>query len=248
MSLIDKTYEQEIKQLRICFEDAEKTIKNIEQTTFELAIPSINQLRYVAYHLLRASNEENYKTIEELREEIKKALHHCQRAKFDAVEIGLTYFLEEVRIFEDTYSQIKETQDVITNYSSYLVDAQAAADELKSIADTEKDRQFYYSSIKPHYEKLKSIVYEFRKAKSLIAVQVEKNNKEKVKDTRRFVITITISVFGGILGILLLLAKLNIIGSNEHEANKNPYPKQKKLNMDMQGTSLDQNISLRQKY
>lgn len=243
MSLIDTTYKQEIEQLRMCFEDAEKTIKHIEQATFELAIPSVNQLRYVAYHILRASNEKNYKTIEELKEEIKKALHHCQRAKFDAVEIGLTYFLEEVRIFEDTYSHIKETQDVITNYSSYLVDAQSAADELKSIADTEKDRKIYYEKIKPHYEKLKSIVYEFRKAKSLIAVQVEENNKEKIKDTRRFVITITISVIVGIISILALLAKFNIIGSNDHEAHKNPYLEQKNK-MDTQGTSLNKNISL----
>ncbi len=113
MSLIQQVYQEEIEKLIKCFEETEIKVKHLEQDTFELAIPSINQLRYVGYHILKASRLDNT-SVDNVKDEIKKALNHCQRAKFDAIEIWITYLLEEIRMFEGTYSPIKETQDVVS--------------------------------------------------------------------------------------------------------------------------------------
>lgn len=216
MSLIDLTYQDEVNKLIACFDDTEKKVKHLEQDTFELAIPSINQLRYVAYHILKASDPTKNEDIDAVKDEIKKALNHCQRAKFDAVEIWITYLLEEIRSFEETYSHIKETQDAIKDYAECLSKAQQAADELKSISDDEKNREEYYKKIDPHYKSLKEVVNKLKKAKPLIATLVEANNKKKKKDTRRFVITTIL----GLIGLILLASRLGFVDTETEKPIK----------------------------
>ena len=140
MSLINSIYQSDIEELNQCFKETEKKVKQLELYTLELSIPSINQLRYVSYHLLKASDINNL-SVDIVQEEIKKALHHCQRAKFDAIEIWITHLLGEIKTFEEKYSSIKETQDVIKNYSSYLTDTQNAVDSLNIISDEEKKKE-----------------------------------------------------------------------------------------------------------
>lgn len=221
MSLISTEYQEDINKLVECFSDTEKKIKHLEQDTFQLAIPSINQLRYVAYHILKASNPNNYDRIEDVKDELKKAFNHCQRAKFDAIEIWMTYLLEDIRTFEDDYSHIKETQDVIKDYNSDLMKVQKAADELKIIADEEKDREEYYSKIIPHYEELKEISTKFRKSKTLIATLVTENNKNKKKETRKFFITTILSVTVGVIALTMLALKLNIVAFKDDKSSQN---------------------------
>ena len=207
-----------MQKLSDCFKDTEKTIKHIEQSTFELSIPSINQLRYVAYHLIRASDTNKDMDVD-IKEEITKALHHCQRAKFDAVEIGMTYLLEEIRIFEENYSHIKETLDVMKDYIEYLIKAQQAADELKIIADEEKGRVEYYQKIEPHYEILKTTSNYFKKSEPLIATLVEDNNQKKKASTRRFVTTTLLAIIGIILTATFMVFKIGIFNEKEEKSN-----------------------------
>lgn len=211
MSLVDITYRAEIDKLIECFEDTETKVKHLEQETFELAIPSINQLRYVAYHILKAANS-NLGSIDDVHDEIKKALNHCQRAKFDAIEIWITYLLEDIRNFKDTYSIVKETQDVIKDYITSLAEAQEAANELQVITDEQKNREVYYKKIEPHHQKLKVIAQKFREAEPVIATLVDENNKEKKKATRRFAIQTILAVIGGLIALGMLANRLGIIG------------------------------------
>jgi DNA repair ATPase RecN len=210
VSLVDITYRSEIDKLIECFEDTETKVKHLEQETFELAIPSINQLRYVAYHTLKAADA-NLSSIDDVRDEIKKALNHCQRAKFDAIEIWITYLLEDIRNFKETYSSVKETQDAIKDYIASLAEAQDAANELQVITDEQKSREEYYKKIEPHHQKLKVIAQKFREAEPVIATLVDENNKEKKKATRRFVIQTTIAVSGGLIALGMLANRLGII-------------------------------------
>jgi hypothetical protein len=205
--MIKTKYQEKINELRICFKDTEKRIKDIELETSELSIPSINQLRYVAYHLIEGFNpdETNDKKV---FEEIKKALHHCQRARFDAIEIGLTYSLNNVRIFQDKYNAITETLLILPNYIELMRKAQEASIALQSIRDEEKDREEYYNAIFHHYEVFKSNSVELFNAEPMINKKIEENNEKKITDARRFTIRTGLIVLGMIVSAIFAYIKL----------------------------------------
>jgi hypothetical protein len=205
--MIKTKYQEKINELRICFKDTEKRIKDIELETSELSIPSINQLRYVAYHLIEGFNpdETNDKKV---FGEIKKALHHCQRARFDAIEIGLTYSLNNVRIFQDKYNAITETLLILPNYIELMRKAQEASNALQAIRDEEKDREEYYNAIFPHYEVLKSISVELFNAEPMINKKIEENNEKKITDARRFTIRTGLILLGMIVSAIFAYIKL----------------------------------------
>ena len=58
--MVEEKYKDKINQLITVFKDAEKQLKHSEHDTNELSIPSINQLRYVAFHLIESlSSQDN---------------------------------------------------------------------------------------------------------------------------------------------------------------------------------------------
>ncbi len=109
--LFNDKYQGKISTLIEIFADAENKIKSIERETSELSIPSVNQLRYVAYHLI-----EILKNSENIDEELDKAINHAKRAKYDVLEISCLYYLEEIKEFQDNYSQYTETIDILPEY------------------------------------------------------------------------------------------------------------------------------------
>jgi hypothetical protein len=91
-----------IKEIVQLFDEAESRVKEVELLAHELSIPSVNQLRYVGYHLARSLNEEDNSTEFDLQ--IGKAKGHCQRAIYDAHEAGIIFMLERVKQFREVYS------------------------------------------------------------------------------------------------------------------------------------------------
>jgi len=203
--MINQKYREKIDELRLCFKGAEKRIKDIELETSELTIPSINQLRYVAYHLI-----EGFSTTiddEKIFEEIKKALHHCQRAKFDAVEVGLTYHLDLIRIFQEKYNATTETIEIVPNYIQLMRKAQQASNALQGIGDEDKDRKEYYDSITPHYKELKFISVELMNAEPLITKKISENNEKKKMEARRFAIRSGLILLGIVISAIIAVIK-----------------------------------------
>jgi hypothetical protein len=73
-----------LKLLLGLFEQAEVKIKNVEQTTQEgLLTPSINQLRYAGYHIVRSLLEYDEQQVQEER---VSAINHVKRAIYDIDE------------------------------------------------------------------------------------------------------------------------------------------------------------------
>ena len=174
--MVDEQYKDKINKLITVFKEAEKQLKHSEHDTNKLSIPSINQLRYVAFHLVESFALKDTTKVEE---ELNKAINHAQRAKYDAVEIGIVYYLEQIKIFQETYSTYTETLDILPNYIEYLTKAQNASDELQKIKDEEKDREEYYKDIAPYYQALKDIYLSLQTAIPLITKKIQKNTRLK---------------------------------------------------------------------
>jgi len=202
--LFHDKYNDKIATLIEIFTDAENKIKSIERETSELSIPSINQLRYVAYHLI-----EILKNSENIDEELDKAINHAKRAKYDVLEISCLYYLEEIKEFQDKYSQYTETIEILPEYIKLMTDTQKNADEINKI--DEKDKIQYYEKISSFNEKLKSISRTLNNAIPLINKKIEENNTKAIKENRKFMITIGLTLIGIIISASIAVVKLDLI-------------------------------------
>lgn len=98
------------QQLRESFADvrkyyslAETKMKLVEVTDGDLYIPSVNELRYAGCHLSKATVANDGKIA---LGELDKATKHCKRAVYDALEIGITFYLEKLSTFLDDYKHV----------------------------------------------------------------------------------------------------------------------------------------------
>jgi len=233
VSLVNDKYKKSIGEVFECFKDTEHKIKQFEKEHGELSIPSINELRYVGYHFAEASLDTSDTAI---RTNIQKALNHCKRAKFDTYEASTTLILERIKKFHDTYSHIKETQDVLSNYVDNLANVQRIADELQEIVSWKYEtREEYYEAIGINHDELKALSQKFELAKPQIEVLVEDNNTKKKSETRRFITTLVVSI----LGITVLLSvRLGVFDSKEKTIHE------KKSSIIIESTTENNNQSI----
>jgi len=195
-------HKEKISKLITVFNEAEKQLKHSEHDTNELSIPSINQLRYVAFHLIESFSSQETTKIDE---EITKAINHAQRAKYDAVEIGIVYFLEQIKIFQQTYSTYTETLEILPSYITYLTKAQNASDQLQRLKDEEKEREEYYRDIEPFYQALKDINTSLQTAIPLITKKIEENNEKTRKENKNFIIGVGLTLLGIAVTVIIAL-------------------------------------------
>lgn len=194
-----------IKGIVALFDKAENKVKEVEQFAQELSIPSINELRYVGYHLARAMCESDE---HELSCQIEKATGHCKRAIYDAHEIGIIYMLERVRVFKDAYSlHASSVLEVIPAYTEELSNSNKASRFIAEIKEQHRNnRDDYYEVCIPHYETLRDIVERLSEAEPLINTKITEKVAKDRKDTRRFITTVLIAVLAtSITGTLLYL-------------------------------------------
>ena len=136
------------------FKEAENYIKISEISVGELDIPSINELRYFGYHLTKALSDSSI-SVEKQREEIYKAKRHCNRASYDAIELGLLNCFEIIADFHCDYGSKIFIQEVIPNY----IDKMTRVEEIKNIiAQGERiERGDYYKNCEQYLIELNEI-------------------------------------------------------------------------------------------
>lgn len=194
------------------FTYAEQKIKKIEYFADGVSFPAVNQLRYVAFHLLRAEqlrNGDEDLNKDELHDELKKAKNHCQRAIYDANEAGVVYYLERIRKFKEDYES-ETISDIVPNYISYLVKAKKIKNFLwvvgeKSLSerakglnqiDIEKDNNDYKKSDE-YFIQIKEIDDILDTARPELNKKIEKRRKGML-----------ISIYSLTIGILAILVTI----------------------------------------
>ncbi|MBF0624484.1 MAG: hypothetical protein HQL82_06720 [Magnetococcales bacterium] len=118
--------EEILSAVRDLFQAAEDDIKKVERTSREIPIPAVNELRYAGHHLLKGLGAS---TPMEREEQYHRARRHCQRARHDAVEVRLWYFLGKFKEFQDDY----QTVSIPPVWPDYVDDAQCFDAAMTSI-------------------------------------------------------------------------------------------------------------------
>jgi len=184
------------------FDIAEQRVKEVEQLHQNLSVPSINQLRYCGYHLVRALVKTSH---EEVEKETSKAIQHCQRAIYDAYEIGIVFMLEQVRLFQGKFSDEPETLIVLPDYISILTHSQTCSDLIGKVREEEHEaRDKYYEKCQNHYDELKGCYRKLEKASPLIASQIKGREKKERKDARKFILSTILMILAIIIAIVAI--------------------------------------------
>lgn len=187
-----------IREIVSLFDEAELKVKEIEQLAQELSVPSINELRYVGYHLARAlcTEDESKLTLE-----IQKAKGHCQRALYDAYEIGIIHMLEQIKLFKERYVKHSHfINDVVSGYVECLIEVDNASSFIVDVRkEASDDRGEYYKRCGPYFEQLRVICSKFDQATPLIDAKI---HQDKIQ-SRRFILGLSVSLMIG--GIMIFL-------------------------------------------
>lgn len=178
------------------FDQAEALIKEIERLNSDLAIPSINQLRYVGYHIARALCEGAATDI--IDKEINKAKNHCQRAIYDAHEVGIIYLLQSIKTFKARNTEKSNAVlQALPTYVDDLVAADKAAKFIDQINKNHRDnRSAYYEQAKPHYSTLREIENKLTTAEPLIQTSHQTQVIQDKRITRRFILATGLTLLG----------------------------------------------------
>jgi len=183
------------------FHTAEREIKKIERLDGNLSIPSINELRYAGYHLACAWQASQRFDGNKAPEEIEKAARHCQRAIYDAHEIGVQYHLTRITQFQDDYRKFPVT-DVIKDYGALRVEVREANEFIQVIAeDHHGEREQYYAQCGTHYDCIKRIADTFDEHRDPINAKIDREKQT----TKHWLVGIVITIVLGLIGILINL-------------------------------------------
>lgn len=193
---------EEIKKIVGLFDRAEVLAKEVERLDGDLSIPTINELRYVGYHLARALCADSEQLIDK---EIERADSHCRRAIYDANEVGIIFVLEYVKEFSARYSDKSHLViEVISDYSAMLGSAQDAAALIDEVSKKHaKDREEYYEQVAPHYKALRKIYSTLLSAEPLVTQIIKKNESDERQSARRFITTVTVSISALLVSVVV---------------------------------------------
>lgn len=196
--LINNNYISKVKEVSDNFIEAEKKIKNAELLNKNLSIPSINELRYACYHLLKASQKTENSNIEI---ELDKANRHVKRAYYDGVESVLLLKLEEIEQFDREYNKIPELLEVIPTYTTKFAEVTTVVECLQNIDVDNRDEK--YKIIEEHYDKINKIASEFNLSKPIIISKIDNNEQKEKREHRKFIIIVLLTILAIVVAIVI---------------------------------------------
>ncbi|WP_019895290.1 hypothetical protein [Hydrogenovibrio halophilus] len=194
-------HHERLEELATLFEQAEKQVKKAEDVNGNIIVPSINELRYFGYHIIKALLAEDDQAT--LVKEIEKAEGHAKRAIYDASEALIIFYLEKAELFQQRHSNNASTIDVLPDYVECLEQLESINESIGRIrrdGSAYKNRDQYYEQTLPFIEQLSKIIFKFDKANPIII----KKEREKTTGFILKVMTLIATVFGAIAAIVAL--------------------------------------------
>lgn len=205
----DRITNDTLEQIKRIFIETEDQIKKSERATQQLHIPAINELRYAGHHLLKGLTNNH---ASERDEQLRRALRHCQRARYDAVEILLWYYLGEFKKFQDDYRTVVIPQV----WPEYLDDCQKFENtksilesvvKSEDIDDQTDNRVTLLNQTLEVNEQLAPIVTKAAVSRAELNKQLEDKQADENRDRRTWLIGIFSLVLSAV-GILIALIAL----------------------------------------
>ena len=191
-----------LAELRAAYAAADAFAKEVFEFCDDVAIPALNELRYAGHHLLRALRDDG--GIAD-REQLRKALSHCQRSQYEAAEAAIAHALGLVGKFQEDYKLVPIGQ-AVPNYPSIQKTVRAAQDLVNrprsndgpDAAGVLPDAAGYMET----FRQLREQYHVLEDARPELAKYMRKDRRTAL----RFVAAIAIAAVGVIVALLKLLS------------------------------------------
>jgi hypothetical protein len=207
-----------INELIRCFTLAESRLKEIERGNIcnGVVIPAINELRYSASHII-SSIKNDSSSIKNQEESLRRAIRHSQRASYDAIEGGILFALDEIKVMQESYHDMV-ISSIVHGWADILANAKMAHDKIKEIAITiEKEDNYelayeYYKQLVQIIEKFPGYREELNKARFIKEDEERKDMQAKeereIKEKRFRFKTLCFSGTAIIIAVLGILVRI----------------------------------------
>lgn len=199
--------EERRNKVAAAFAEAEGTLKLAERVSGDVALPAVNQLRYALCHLLE--------------DDFEAAIRHCVRARYDAYEASIGYFLDYIATFFEQDYPVSLLDRYLQNWKEYrtvFIEARTALCEIRKLRDADEDEfkcieevvtrlAEVRDGIDAAYIEMRNAVHE-QEEKEREARQQEMQDREDAKareDRRRYSLSLWWTICGTILGALGIL-------------------------------------------
>ena len=174
------------------FTNAEKVLKRFERIAGKTLESAINQLRYACRHHLEALAAEDD---ESMADALKRAIAHCHRAQYDAVDAAIAIVGKNIVAYNEKYLQ-SSLIGIIPKYADYFA---RAIQLLSKLSDEGAPRDIGVGDLGEFgkcLDELMDIWTELSAKRPLVEkLDYEKRMAEKVA-TRRHVMNALLTILG----------------------------------------------------
>ncbi|MDP3925117.1 MAG: hypothetical protein Q8Q84_17365, partial [Hydrogenophaga sp.] len=138
-----------------------------------LDVPSINQLRYVSYHLLKSL------TSKDVSGDLKKALNHVHRSLFDAHEAQSIDGFMAIDKFRDDYRLVDVTE-AIPDYIAVLQEVATLRNNFKSYPKDDERASHYQTAVVGN-KRLQEIRQRLEHSRTTLNAKLRKKRSDTIK-------------------------------------------------------------------
>ncbi len=195
MVLISDELNKKLSLFSKLYEETEEAIKQAELITLEgLNFPAVNELRYATAHLSRffSATSENIAL-----QEIDKAISHINRAKYDAYDACILYFLDICADFNKIY----DTIPIATIYSEYIEDTKTLNRIIKEIGSENRNQENFFETKQKQFIVLKQIYENWEACRS----ELNKIVLKERKSDRNSLIMIALAIITVMVTIIIAI-------------------------------------------
>lgn len=187
--------------LRQEYDLADRTAKKVQRFVSMAGVPAINELRYVAHHLINvvAPADQHVDTDKELQ----RAINHCKRATYEASEAGILFAFDRIDQFKQDYRRVM-ISSVVSDWSDILALCSNVTHRLAEAREAGEDKTQDHSDFEQLFERLVAICSRLDEARGEMNKLVQHDRKA----ARQFLVTVAFSLLGVVVTIGATVATL----------------------------------------
>ena len=193
-----------LSQLFAEYTSAEDKIKSCERYTLASPMVAVNQMRYAGCHILEYLKcDDKDGNLAKRYESIAKAMNHCKRASFDALE---TLIFAQLEFIADFQSLCRTKRDVQSVYPDYVSDYSSLAALQERLQSFKMVQALTVDEVK-ELESISSRVSALKRKILKKKILVDRLDSVEVADgtvlsVQQFLLSFTATVLGTVLGIV----------------------------------------------
>lgn len=182
------------RTLRQEYDLADRTAKKVQKFAQLAGIPAINELRYVAHHLVNAVIPANADVDGE--KELQRAINHCKRATYEASEAGILFAFDRIAEFRDDYKSVV-ISSVVPDWPEILALCETVTRRISETREAGEDRTPDHNDFERHFDSLVVICNRLHSSRD----EMNKLVAREIRQARRFVLTTCLTVLGIVMGV-----------------------------------------------